>query len=145
MVTDRFQSRTYRDRKTQYTKSLETEVARLQAREASLLCEAEQYRNTIDTLQTLLGNCGIHAGVPGVPVSAPKETYLPTPSPGLQSDHATERGFSESWYDDYAAISSHCASPVDGHVLETSAAPHCRNSPSHEHDATVMGMEFVLA
>ncbi|KAI0597469.1 hypothetical protein F4775DRAFT_560332 [Biscogniauxia sp. FL1348] len=51
--------RSYRDRKDAYIKSLETEIARTRASEATLIRESENLRSTIQSLTKLLSQHGI--------------------------------------------------------------------------------------
>ncbi|KAK4032136.1 hypothetical protein C8A01DRAFT_20756, partial [Parachaetomium inaequale] len=55
---------TYRLRRDHYTKSLEHEVARLRAIETNLLHEIQRLRSTIQTLESLPRDQGIHIDLP---------------------------------------------------------------------------------
>lgn len=54
-------TRTYRDRRDRYARSLEEELARVRASEANLLREVDRLRSTVQTLVQALGQQGLDA------------------------------------------------------------------------------------
>ncbi|KAI1493516.1 hypothetical protein F5X96DRAFT_666725 [Biscogniauxia mediterranea] len=70
-------ARSYRDRKDAYIKSLETEVARSRASEATLIHESEKLRSTVQTLTRLLSQHGITIPSQENPVSSVGHNITP--------------------------------------------------------------------
>lgn len=55
----RFCDRTYRDRKEKYTRSLEIELAKCRRNETDLMAKVQSLKQHVQTLTTLLSQCGI--------------------------------------------------------------------------------------
>jgi len=158
------QTRTYRLRKDQYTKSLESEVARLRAAEANLLCENQDLANTIRTLGDLLADCGIHVELPTLisqrgdtsngPGAFPpcasgqamEQSHSPmTPAPLHRDAHSSWPDFSQAngltkWQDNTSTFTD-----LTGNAPTISTTSHHWRLRLGDLDPTTVGMEFVLA
>ena len=151
------QTRTYRLRKDQYTKSLESEVARLRTAEADLLCQNQDLANTIRTLGDLLADCGIHVELPTLATQKRDVSDVPGGFAGEQSypqitPAPLDKDARSSWPDFSQA---NCLTQQQDNTLPftgfTGNAPTIPTTSRHwrlrlgDLDSTTVGMEFVLA
>ena len=166
-------SRTYRDRKDRYTKSLEQEIAHIRASEAGLSYDAQCLRDTVNALMGVLSEHGIEPPASPWCNSAQSQTQVvqsPFSAEGFmehhhQSDNPASSRDKKPWFDDNT-VASPSARPDLPHQLLSSEhsplitdvsggvqyeasgqaelLPERRRRRICDTDAATVGMEFVL-